>query len=269
MGRLIGSHPAYHMIGTETRFITASGGLIHLASSRTTFEAFERQILDTWFVRGPRKGLHVVMDQGVVEQALPGLKAGLAIDRWAACREFAHRLLDPVAAAAGARSWVEMSPTNGWKGRWLLRMFPDMRLVHSVRDGRDVACSIVKQPWGPTDVDEALDMWANRLGRSFDACDRIPADRVLVVQMERLLVHDREAEYRRLLDFIGLDDDPAMRGFFDQSMNAQRAHAGRWRTEVPPERLAAFEAHYAAIVRRLRARRRPYDPEGPDAADQG
>jgi hypothetical protein len=173
-----------------------------------------------------------------------------------------HRLLDPIAGSSGAAVWVEMTPANAEAAPRLLGIFPDLRLIHTVRDGRDAACSVIRLEWGPSELHEALDWWASRLERAFAGCDRIPADRVLVVQMERLLVHHREAEYRRLLDFIGLDDDPAMHRYFNDRMTVERAHAGRWRTEVPPGRLAAFEAHYDRLVTDLRRRGRPYDPDG-------
>ena len=247
-GTLLGAHPAYEMVPTEVRFISASGGLVDLAAGRTTFEAFEARLLDFWFGRGPRKGLHLFLDRSTVEAALPALRRDLAADPWGAGRRFTYALLDPVADAAGARGWIEMTPANVVAARGLLRMFPDMRLVHSVRDGRDVACSVVPFHWGPDDVDEALDWWATKLEKGFAACDSLPADRVLVVQMEALVVRDREGEFARLLAFLGLDDDPAIRAFFDGRMGPDGAHAGRWRRDVPPDRLAAFEAHYERLA---------------------
>ncbi len=102
----------------------------------------------------------------------------------------------------------------------LLELFPEMRLVHSVRDGRDVACSVVPMRWGPTDIDEALDWWARKVEAGFAACDALPADRLLVMQMESLVEAERDREYARLLAFLGLEDDAAMREYFDS-----RGHA--------------------------------------------
>ena len=73
--------------------------------------------------------------------------------------------------------------------------------------------------------------------------------------------NDRDREYARLLSFLGLDDNDATRDFFERQVRPEAAHAGRWREEVPPERLAAFEAHYERLVDDLRQRQRPYLPE--------
>ncbi len=137
------------------------------------------------------------------------------------------------------------------------RLFPEMKLIHSVRDGRDVACSVVPLPWGPTDVDEALDWWARKLERAFAACDPLPEDRVCVVQMEDLLTRDRDQQYARLLTFLDVEDAPAMRAYFDASLTPERAHIGRWRQDVPAERLPAFDAHYQRLAAGLRERGRP------------
>ena len=64
----------------------------------------------------------------------------------------------------------------------------------------------------------------------------------------------------RLLEFTGLTEDPAVRAFFESETPADRAHAGRWRSGVPPERLAAFEEHHDRLAADLLARGRPYRP---------
>lgn len=258
--RLLGAHPDYFKAPTEARFISAAGGLCDLASGRTTLAEFETAVLDRWFDRGPTKGLHLVMERRAVTAALETLRERFDRDPWAAGRDFARRLFDPVALAAGARGWIEDTPANAIAARRLLRMFPDLRLIHAIRDGRDVACSVVAFSWGPNDHVEALDWWARRLERAFDACDRVPRDRVLVVRLEDLVVHDRERQYARLLEFVRLDDDPAMRRFFDEVIEPGKAHIGRWRDDVPPDRRRAFDDRYAQLVEGLVARGRPYDP---------
>ena len=65
------------------------------------------------------------------------------------------------------------------------------------------------------------------------------------------MVDDRAGEYDRLLAFLGLADDAAVRTYFDERVTADRAHIGRWRTDVPADRLAAFEARYETLAARL------------------
>ena len=225
-------------------------------------------MLGRWYHRGPTKGLHLVLKPEQIEAALPILRERLEADPWSAARDFARRLMDPLAVAAGAQGWVEDTPANAIAARRLLRIFPDMRLVHSVRDGRDVATSVVRFEWGPNHPEGGLDWWAVRLERGFRACDQVPADRVLVVQFEDLVVRDRDRQYSRLREFVGLGDDPTMRRFFDEVVDPRDAHVGRWISDVPDERRRAFEARYAQLVADLVARGRPYDPTAGDAENR-
>jgi hypothetical protein len=257
---LLGAHPAYVRIAIETKFIPSPGGLLDLAAGRTTYREFEARMLGPWFEPGPNRGLQLIMDRATLEAALPILRDGLRADPWAAGRRFTHALFDPIARAAGKPGWIEKFPANVRKADLLYRMFPNMRLVHMIRDGRDVACSVTRFGWGPSDPDEALEWWKRRVERGFEATDRVPADRILVVQMEDLTRRHREREYRRLLDFLGLEDAASMREYFMTTVSEARSHSGRWRTDVPADRLAAFEAHHDRLARELWDRGRPYAP---------
>lgn len=261
--KLIGAHPSRRWIMNETKFLSEADGLCDLVEDRVSIKRFEERLLTRWFQRKASHGLFRLMDRSTLESALPGLRAGLARDPYAAARAFAHRLFDPIAEASGAAGWIETTPANVLVAPTLLRIFPDMRLVHCVRDGRDAACSVVPLGWGPGDLGEALDWWATRLERGFAACDGLPDDRVLVVQLEDLVVRDRERQYARLLAFLGIDDHPAMRAFFEQKVSAEGAHLGRWLRDVPPDRLPEFEAHYRRLVEPMIERGRPYAQQEP------
>jgi sulfotransferase family protein len=259
-GRLIASHPRYALVRVESKFISARGGLCDLALGATGIEVFEERILGRWFRPPLEGGLFRIMDEGTIRAALPALRANLAADPWRAAAAFAHALLDPIAFEAGAEAWVDMDPGNVYRGDELLRMFPRMRLVHSVRDGRDVVASVVPLHWGPSDPDEALEWWHEKLDRAFAATARVPAGRVLAIQMEDLVSRAREREYRRILDFLGLADDAAMRAYFDANVTEAKSHIGRWRKEVPAARLAEFERRHDSIAEEMARHGRPYVP---------
>jgi hypothetical protein len=258
--RLLGAHPAYTRIPIETKFLSSPGGLCDLIYGETSIEAFEALMLGRWFNGSPKRGLHLIASREAIEAAFPILRDGLQADRWAAGRQFTHALFDPIARAAGTPGWIEKFPANVRDAHILHRLFPNMRLIHLVRDGRDVATSVLRFSWGPNDADAGLDWWARRLERGFAACDRVPQDRILAVQMEDLVARNREHEYRRILAFLGLDDDPAMRAYFEENVTEARSHIGRWRQDVPADHLAAFEAHHERLARELQRRGRPYRP---------
>jgi hypothetical protein len=55
-----------------------------------------------------------------------------------------------------------------------------------------------------------------------------------------------------------------MRMLFENDVTPAKAHIGRWRDDVPPDRLAAFEAHHERLAAKLRDRGRPYTPVAVD-----
>jgi hypothetical protein len=255
--RLLGAHPDVWFVPTEVRFISASGGLCDLIEGHTDLKRFEKRLMGRWFQRQPG-GMHRFTDKATVEAIFRKHRSGLKSEPRTASAAFTHDLLDPFAAAAGAVGWAEMTPANVLVAPMLLELFPDMQLIHSVRDGRDVACSVTPLPWGPTDVDEALDWWAAKIEEGYAASESLPHDRLLVMQMEQLIERDRDGQLSRLLAFLGLEDDPGLRTFFDSDVTPARAHIGRWTHDVPAERMAAFEAHYERLAAGLRERGRAY-----------
>lgn len=259
-GRLLGAHPAYHMIPFEVRFLSAKGGLADLVEGRTTTRAFERRLLDQWFDRGHGKGLFWITDRTTIRAAIRELDADLHRDPLPAARRFAHRLLDPATIAADGRGWVEETPGTLSAARTLSHILPDARFVHIVRDGRDAACSVVPLRYGPTDLSTALRWWERRLDRAYAGAAGVPPERILTIRMESLLRLDREATYRRLLAFVGLSDVPAIRAFFDEQVSGDRAHIARWREDVPDEMRAAFLDAYHEAAERL-ATRWGYEPD--------
>ena len=247
------------------RFISLGGGLCDLALGRISVDEFEKNFLGEWYTSVGRRRIDRDIDRAIVDPALARLRRQSERDPWAAGRAFAHAVLDPFAERAGARGWVEMTPGNALRAKHLARMFPGMRLVHTYRDGRDVAASVVPLHWGPTDVDEGLDWWAERLERAFKSSAAVSPQRVHHLQIEDLVLRDRDEAYRRLLEFVGFAS-PEMRVFFNERMTEANAHLGRWLRDVPPDRREAFEAHHDRLAADLTGRGRPYVPL---TADEG
>lgn len=65
------------------------------------------------------------------------------LDQTAATTSVSKALVDAFAAPPGDTVLVEKSPRNTLRVPFLKAVFPDARIVHIVRDGRDVACSLV------------------------------------------------------------------------------------------------------------------------------
>ncbi|MEQ9207057.1 MAG: sulfotransferase [Phycisphaerales bacterium] len=99
----------------------------------------------------------------------------------------------------------------------IARLFPKTRIIHAIRDPRDVAISCFMggfnnsiHPW-TSRADWTAHTWelSNRMMSHWKETLNIP---ILDVQYERL-VADPENEFPRLIEFLGLDFDPSCYDF--------------------------------------------------------
>lgn len=123
--------------------------------------------------------------------------------------EFIERFLGEYAERMGKGRWAEKSPGNVMRLGYIFRHYPRAKFIHVIRDGRDVVCSIVSQRerLRKQGIDTPVDgTTADRIRfwlRAVHAGLAWRGDpRYLEVSYESL-VHNPEAEARRVLDFIG------------------------------------------------------------------
>lgn len=124
----------------------------------------------------------------------------------------------------------------------LLRVWPDARFIHIVRDGRDVARSVIQIGWAGN-VWVAADVWLEA-ERLWDSMRRtLPPDRFLEVTYEGL-VTDPRATLERVCAFLGVAYDEAM---FDYAKRTtykmpDPSLLNQWRRKMPEPEVRLFEA---------------------------
>ena len=228
---LLDRHSRFHGVPIECRFHCNPKGLADLVRGETDPADFLRKLRGYWWHR-VRIG-----DRAYVKAKWRALGRGGV--------RGLHTIVGEAEFAAAADG--------------LARIFPEARFVHSVRDGRDSGSSKValrQKSHHPTDVISGIDFWADRL-RQAERGVRGLADadrsRLHVVSLDELVWGDREAAYAGLTEFLGVDDEPAMREFFDSEMNSGSAHRERWRKGLSESEQAGVVAHYEATLERFEA----------------
>jgi hypothetical protein len=134
----------------------------------------------------------------------------------------------------GKPFWIEKTSRNSMYADFLYRCFPNLKLINIERDGRDVACSVVRLPWGPNNHRDALDWWGNRVRLARRAMAGLPPGRCLDLRYENLVGRPDETKHR-IWQFLGLPPHAEQPDDWIHS-----ASVGRWRLELPAE-----AAHYA------------------------
>jgi hypothetical protein len=137
------------------------------------------------------------------------------------------RALRPLTAADATREFFRVYAEQQGKVRWgdktpgyvqrmrlIQKVLPESRFVHIIRDGRDVALSVVPRSWGPSSIAAAAENWKQRIEAARRQAPRL--EHYLEVHYEDLIV-DTEAVLRHVCDFIELDFQPGMLAYHERA----------------------------------------------------
>jgi hypothetical protein len=169
-------------------------------------------------------------------------------------------------AGSGKPRWGDKTPLYYSCWRPLMALFHGSKVVHIVRDGRDVILSLEKVGWhGPTASDRTR-YWQERVKMAQEAARELGPERNLIIRYEELVLNTRET-LEVVCDFLGETFEPGMLDFFtdaelhlcgidgDVHTKVRRApkpeDVGRWRREMPVERQREFEEVAAGSLRAM------------------
>lgn len=241
LARLLGRHPRFAAVPIESRFHCNKRGMPDLLARRITVGDFLDKLRGFWWHRvridGQPRGLYNVMTRRRFDTAVERFEGAYDSDPIGACRRLFRDLLWSLADEQGKPGLVEMSSHNIREAQTLRQLFGEARFVHAVRDGRDAASSVTTKTWGPDNVVDGIDWWAERLraieagvrGEGNGAGRGLASEALHVIVLDDLVAGDRDEAYGRLLAFLGIDDDAAMRAFYEGEMSPASAHLARWR----------------------------------------
>jgi len=169
------------------------------------------------------------------------------LDHAAAYRFVVEAPFRAYARQAGKPRWGDKTPHYLHHIGALLAVWPQARFVILVRDGRDVALSVGRMPFGPNNAWAAASWWA----RGIRAGQRAQGDHAAAVMTFRYegLVSDPARMVPEICAFAGLAFSPGMlaidkadrakivadqKGWFPTLFDGIHTSAsGRWRDEMP------------------------------------
>jgi hypothetical protein len=114
----------------------------------------------------------------------------------------------------GKTRWGDKTPGYLRYMRRIEWVLPEARFIHLIRDGRDVALSVLPMNWGPSSVTEAAELWVERvtIAREQGALVR----HYMEAKYEDL-VTETEPTLRRVADFLELPWDAAMLDYHERA----------------------------------------------------
>jgi Sulfotransferase family len=264
--RLLGTHPRVFTLRWESQFVVAKHGLIDVIDAD-----FAKPQLETFFERLHGRWFNRVLNPGKPNEYEAGLSSDISADQLKAeaarfsqeltdrdgrsgtalAADFVRRLIEPPTVAAGASRWCEKTPRNCLYVDRLAEMFPDALFVNVLRDGRDVACSMVERGFWPiaathrfpetsrfrgeVTFEKAIEYWAEIVCLARGVASRIRPERYMEVRLEDL-VREQEATVGRVLAFL---EEPVAESLIAFPM--REASLGRWRRELRPDQVRLAE----------------------------
>lgn len=144
-------------------------------------------------------------------------------------------IYDQYAHGKGKARWGDKSDYLDRMGD-INRLFPDVQFIHIIRDGRDVANSVMKMTWGPHDLIEAAEWWDLhvRLGQAMGSM--LPPERYLEVRYEDLVLQP-EVELTRICEYLGEPFEEEMLEYYKHSEAAipESRKGQHYNADAPPQ----------------------------------
>ena len=242
----------------------AASGLINVADAGFRWwhlREFRRHMRGHWYCRKSTSGDGQTYEAGLascverqdLDEAMAQLDRAIKSPQRSnpiIIRQFTQRLFDSATLRANKERWCEKTPANILYASRLWKIFPEMKFVHIIRDGRDVVSSMMQRGFwpiarqcqieatskfhGPIRFETAVDYWKTILELARQESQEIPKDNYLELRLEDL-TDNTEETVDRLTKFLGVQvEQPLFR------QNLTRSNAERWKTDLTPDQIAYF-----------------------------
>jgi LPS sulfotransferase NodH len=211
--------------GSDAAIPTESMFLVDMARTRERYGAldtdaeFDRLTADVW--RHP-KVREWLLAEGPPER---DGRTGDAAYRAAMAAPF-----EAYARMHGKAEWGDKTPYYVRHIDELRRVFPEARIVNLVRDGRDVALSLLRVPFGPGNVWGAAHMWRDAVDAGDRAAEEL-GDDMLTIRYEDL-VADPASVVPEVCSFLEIRYEPAMLAIEESPAGRIASGQERWFTEI-------------------------------------
>ena len=277
---LLKSHPEIHSsLPREIKYLTSPYGLVDLNFGRpirleenfkrvrnnlvariinrigkSKEERFLTFLKSKWWSETGKKGKPRGLVQGITEEQLAEISSRFSSsykkDLLVASRQFFYDLSSCQFKKDTVRYFADSTPVNTMQAHFIYQLFPDALFINMIRDGRDVAYSVSKERWGPSDPFKGLKWWGNRVLVSHQSLSQLPDKQHLEIRLEELIVSDRETQYLKILNFLGISDHPSVREFFNLEMRPEKMSQGEWKEKVKDP--IAFDKEYDKVLSKLK-----------------
>lgn len=149
---------------------------------------------------------------------------------WLGMRHLVLELFAEHAERDGKPHWVNKNPSYVLRLPQLAKLFPGMKFIHCVRDGRGVAASVLTRSWGPKTAADAAQWWSERVveGLLFEQAN---PGQVLRVSYESVL-QDPVNTFSTIEAWLGLPEGGIVARHHAAGFTFDPSRLDAWRTQL-------------------------------------
>jgi hypothetical protein len=224
-----------------------------LLQRQERFEQFYEKLWQKWWEidapapHGP--GLHAGIDKTVLQSLFDNYARSIKKNPIKHARKLMQGFIAQQKGGKGEKFWAETTPMNITYSHRLIKLFPEAKFIVIRRDPRDVIASLLTKNWGPNTPAEGVEWIEARIRADHEALKSVPKNQVMFINLEDLVTNSPQKSYSKLLNFLQLQDEAAMRAFHTNKMTAENASSGRWKKEISdPDFEAAIDAMNSRLI---------------------
>ncbi len=117
--------------------------------------------------------------------------------------KFIDYIFTKYAKKYGGKRWGDKTPYYVLKLKTIIKLFPDAKIVHIIRDGRDVALSIIPKKFGSNNVYTAAKSWKRHVEQGHKQGIKIGKNQYKEIRYEDLL-NNQEEVLKSVCKFLDL-----------------------------------------------------------------
>jgi len=158
--------------------------------------------------------------------------------------KFLNQCFNAICASQSKSQLVEDNTHNILFAADLLELIPNARLIHVVRDPRDVIASLMKQRWAPRELDQCISWYTNVMEAWERQKEKLNQHKFAEVKFESLVENKRQV-IQQLCDFSGIEVEDAM-----TATQLEKHNIGRHKKELSESQIDQIDASCARVLAR-------------------
>lgn len=143
--------------------------------------------------------------------------------------------------------WGDKTPHYLRELETLIEMFPDAYYIFIVRDGRDVALSLLEKPWGPNNLLSCATYWRDLNEKFITHHRKIPEEKLLFIKYEELISKLPE-HINKIFEFINEEKetlDKVLKSFTEPKRN----NSNKWKKKLSSKQQETFESQASSVLK--------------------